>query len=82
MLPQGWNHMIGQWLKHYIHVRTPKKYIPTLITFMVSAFWHGFYEAYYYVFFSFFLTNMASKAFFKRRAYFNWIPYHLKHLIC
>jgi lysophospholipid acyltransferase len=33
----------------------------TLVTFMVSAFWHGFYPVYYFFFFQFFLLERISE---------------------
>merc|ERR1712137_1032638 len=49
-----WNICSGDWLKYYIYLRIPPKYIkmvnPVVFTFMVSAFWHGFYPGYYFFF--------------------------------
>ncbi|KAI8099756.1 MBOAT, membrane-bound O-acyltransferase family-domain-containing protein [Halteromyces radiatus] len=56
-LSDYWNMGANRWLKHYIYLRvTPpdKKagLTSTLITYAVSAFWHGFYPGYYVMFFS------------------------------
>lgn len=50
-----WNHQIHQWLKHYVQSRinAPGERVglkATFGTFMVSAFWHGFYPFYYFMF--------------------------------
>jgi len=68
-----WNHRVHIWLKYYISERlagngqrpTTKVY---LITFMTSAFWHGFYP-FYYVAFSYALLN----SFFAKDCYSMWI---------
>ena len=55
-----WNMMVGNWLKRYVRDRfifyknlqpSPlRKNIGFLFTFIVSAFWHGFYPSYYITF--------------------------------
>lgn len=52
-----WNMMVGIWLKRYVRDRfifyenlqptNLRKNISYLLTFMISAFWHGFYPSYY-----------------------------------
>jgi len=52
-----WNMMIAIWLKRYVRDRFNfyynlqptdlRKNISYLLTFMISAFWHGFYPSYY-----------------------------------
>ena len=70
------------WLKFYVFERTPKAYMPTLVTFMVSAFWHGFYEMYYcFFFFAFFITE-AGRVVYRRREFFTWMPSLPKQIIC
>jgi len=52
-----WNICSGEWLKYYIYLRVPlairNVISPIIITFGVSAFWHGFYPG-YYLFFGFY----------------------------
>lgn len=53
----NWNISTHHWLKYYTYIRlTPPNQKPTtkarLITFCVSAFWHGFYPGYYVFFVS------------------------------
>ena len=63
---QHWNHMIHIWLKHYVYFRTltpgqkPTLY-NNIATFIVSAFWHGFYPFYYVMFFFCALLGELSK---------------------
>jgi len=50
-----WNHQIHLWLKNYVTLRLvgPGKSVgfkENMITFMVSAIWHGFYPFYYIMF--------------------------------
>jgi len=51
----GWNINTNKWLKHYIYLRvTPRGtkagFKARIITFVTSAFWHGFYPGYYLAF--------------------------------
>jgi len=58
---ENWNTSIQTWLKRYIFFRIcpeaetrakPKLAVfAANMTFMVSAFWHGFYPKYYFAFF-------------------------------
>ena len=47
---------VQEWLRKSIYQRSPfkDKNLSQLLTFMVSAFWHGFYPGYYLTFFMFF----------------------------
>lgn len=44
----GWNLRTDAWLKHYIYERVTVA--PTMLTFLNSALWHGFYPGYYFSF--------------------------------
>lgn len=52
------------WLKYYVFMRmldNKKKSgvsVPALITFMVSAIWHGFYPGFVFFFFGAFLMDL------------------------
>jgi lysophospholipid acyltransferase len=52
----GWNSSTARWLKRYVYLRVGKVGQPstmsTYATFIVSAFWHGFYPGYYFSFVS------------------------------
>jgi lysophospholipid acyltransferase len=55
-LMKCWNHQTHLWLKHYVMTRLISKgqrpgAKETIITFLVSAMWHGFYPFYYFMFF-------------------------------
>lgn len=55
----GWNKAVSRWLRYYVytrvgpveaHIRGGSKkpgLLNTLVTFAISAFWHGFYPGYY-----------------------------------
>lgn len=70
----SWNHQTAVWLKHYVYEWCPKKYGPTFVTFMVSAFWHGFYPNYYWFFFNAFLLTESSRIIFKNKHIFSFLP--------
>jgi lysophospholipid acyltransferase len=67
---QYWNRTVHLWLKYFVFMRMininhkafkNNKTAATLVTFMVSAFWHGFYPVYYLFFFQFFLLERISE---------------------
>ncbi len=78
--------MIHLWLKHYVYNRviTPGKRAglkENLATFIISAFWHGFYPLYYVMFFfAAFLTEL-SKELYRSRRLFKAIPYPLNSIL-
>ena len=47
----SWNKTTNLWLRRYVYDRCPKKW-RLYFTFLVSAFWHGFYPGYYMFFLS------------------------------
>lgn len=55
----SWNISISNWLKKYVYLRLVSNsggkpgILEFLLTFLISAFWHGFYPG-YYMFFTFF----------------------------
>ncbi|EGG17545.1 membrane bound O-acyl transferase family protein [Cavenderia fasciculata] len=71
-----WNIGTSDWLKNYVYLRlTPvgskPKFSATLLTYVTSAFWHGFYPGYYIFFFcTTFLTEVAKDIRRKIRPYF------------
>lgn len=52
----NWNISVQEWLRKCIYQRSPikSKMLNQLYVFAVSAFWHGFYSAYYISFFLWF----------------------------
>lgn len=42
-----WNISVQYWLAEYVYLRFPIKAYRTLVTFFISAFWHGVYAGYY-----------------------------------
>jgi lysophospholipid acyltransferase len=65
-----WNMMITAWLKNYVFLRVIRStkdgssgFVPALVTFMVSAIWHGFYPGYFMFFImSAIVDNMYKEA--------------------
>ena len=50
---EGWNHCAHMWLKRYVYFRTNKlinRETALYLTYVISAFWHGFYPLYFAVF--------------------------------
>lgn len=50
----------NRWLRNIVYERVPKKY-GTILTFSLSALWHGFYPGYYLTFASGALFVMAAR---------------------
>ncbi|VEL35535.1 unnamed protein product [Protopolystoma xenopodis] len=57
----GWNVSTTHWLREVFYNRAPNS-CRTLIVFISSAFWHGFYPGYYVMFLTFALFTFASRA--------------------
>jgi len=60
----GWNKGTNRWLRHYVYERLVdagyNRGLATHGTFILSAFWHGFYPGYYITFlFGSVITNIA-----------------------
>lgn len=53
MMTRSWNQRTQWWLEHYVYRRAPRSFgINMILTYFVSAFWHGFYGGYYLFFLS------------------------------
>lgn len=64
-----WNRYVQSWLSNYVYlnlVGTPLDAYKTIITNLVSAFWHGFYAGYYISFGTLALHTELSKLIYKR----------------
>ncbi|KHN97685.1 Membrane bound O-acyl transferase, MBOAT [Metarhizium album ARSEF 1941] len=64
----GWNMNTNSWLRNYVYLRvTPRGQKPgfraSMMTFVTSAFWHGFYPGYYLTFVLASLIQTAAKNF-------------------
>jgi len=69
IVTNNWNIGVNNWLKNYVYFRVnpprymtrilPEKSIANIVTKLTSAFWHGFYSAYYLFFISAWLINEA-----------------------
>ncbi|KAJ2747493.1 Lysophospholipid acyltransferase [Coemansia sp. BCRC 34301] len=76
-LIDGWNIGTNTWLRHHVYLRImanttrrkpSAKHVPqssstaaTVLTFLVSAWWHGFYPGYYLTFFMGSLVSSAAR---------------------
>ncbi|CAG0918680.1 unnamed protein product [Notodromas monacha] len=56
----SWNKGTNRWLKMTVYERVPK--FRTLSTYVLSAFWHGFYPGYYLTFVGGALFTLSSRA--------------------
>lgn len=56
-----WNIGTNLWLRNVVYERVPKKY-GTLLTFGLSALWHGFYPGYYVTFATGAIVIMAARS--------------------
>lgn len=56
----SWNMATNRWLRHIVYERVPRRY-GTLLTFGLSAVWHGFYPGYYMTFASGALIVIAAR---------------------
>lgn len=67
---QYWNRTVHLWLKYYLFLRIVEKpdsptykksqVVASLVTFMVSAVWHGFYPVYYIFFFQGYIVEQIN----------------------
>ena len=78
--------MIHIWLKNYIYLRTLKPgqkpgFMNNMATFVVSAFWHGFYPFYYIMFFFAAFLVEVTKDVYRSRILFNFIPSPFGHIL-
>lgn len=82
-----WNHPCHLWLKYCLFLRLiyVKKFnfyrnyhLSSLVTFISSSFWHGFYPCYYVFFISFFFIQQASENLIKL-GFYDWL--HKQNII-
>ena len=72
-----WNVTTNRWLNQYIYQRLGRTFKANLFTYLVSAFWHGFYPGYYVT-----LVSGALYTAFTRKIYknFTWpLPQKYRH---
>lgn len=87
----AWNVSVHKWLKYYVFLRmldsTKRGGVqlkPILITFLVSAVWHGFYPGYYFFFVAAGLMDYTFKVGYKIWVLFDnrpWMPETLQKVI-
>lgn len=57
---QNWNKTTNLWLRRYVYDRAPLS-VSLYFTYLVSAFWHGFYPGYYMFFLSVAAATMVHR---------------------
>ncbi|MBZ3884115.1 Lysophospholipid acyltransferase 1 [Sciurus carolinensis] len=60
MYLENWNIQTAAWLKCVCYERVP--WCPTVLTFILSALWHGVYPGYYFTFLTGVLVTLAARA--------------------
>ncbi|XP_062953125.1 lysophospholipid acyltransferase 1 [Cynocephalus volans] len=60
MYLENWNIQTATWLKCVCYERVPR--YPTVLTFILSALWHGVYPGYYFTFLTGVLVRFAARA--------------------
>lgn len=79
---QYWNRTVHLWLKYYLFLRVinidkkpfkNNKALASLLTFLVSAIWHGFYPVYYVFFFEYYMIEQIATYFEEEYDLFNKI---------
>lgn len=55
---RSWNMRTQQWLERYVYIRNNSSLV---VTYAVSAFWHGFYPGYYFFFLSVALWTVVER---------------------
>jgi lysophospholipid acyltransferase len=77
-----WNRTVHLWLKYYVFMRLidikikplyRNKTLAKFITFVISAFWHGFYLSYYVFFIQFFLIEHCAAVFEEKFGVFTYM---------
>lgn len=64
-----WNVSTNQWLNTFIYQRLGRTFTANLTTYLVSAFWHGFYPGYYITFVSGALYTALTRQIYRK---FTW----------
>lgn len=86
-LLKAWNHRVHIWLKYYVSERLtgagnrPSSF-DYMATYMISAFWHGFYPMYYINFFLAALTTFVHKDVYNMGYFFRGLPQPVKTCAC
>lgn len=57
---QNWNKTTNKWLRRYVYDRAPAS-VNLYLTYLISAFWHGFYPGYYMFFLSVAAATMVHR---------------------
>jgi lysophospholipid acyltransferase len=87
---EKWNMSIAKWLKECFYMPMIENFkvdknASSMITFILSAFWHGFYPTYYISFFALNILSMTEKLMFQHADLFRYFPsffFRLQFDIC
>ena len=86
----SWNISVHEWLKNYVYLRqlsskNQSRAKAALVSFMVSAIWHGFYPGFFHFFFWAFVLDywnkLASKVI-AQSGFPQLIPTHVTNIFC
>jgi lysophospholipid acyltransferase len=83
MIINNWNLQVALWLRYYTYERIENgdkrnRGTAAFVTFMVSAFWHGFMPCYYGFFIGLHLLLEISRSMFKLKSTIEYIPYYIR----
>jgi lysophospholipid acyltransferase len=78
----SWNMSVHEWLKYYVYLRLldsnkrgSGNVFAALVSFLVSAIWHGFYPGFYSFFIGVFVVDYWNKLAQTTAApHFTWVP--------
>jgi len=76
---EAWNHSTHIWLKRYIYFRMNRvinRETAIYTTYIVSAFWHGFYPAYFHGFILYAITTENHKAIYQFFTQYDSLKYN------
>ncbi|KAL4465514.1 hypothetical protein ABPG72_001617 [Tetrahymena utriculariae] len=79
-----WNTSVQVWLKDCVYDKVLPKFGQNkglLITFIISALWHGVHPIYYFTFFHWAIMNDVSKFFYRARSKFSWLKGPLRYIV-
>ncbi|CAD8195851.1 unnamed protein product [Paramecium octaurelia] len=77
-----WNSSVQAWLQTCFYDRYKQHKSALLLTFVLSAYWHGFFIAYYVFFIEWAIFNEITKQVYRAKDKFKFIPIPIQKIIC
>ncbi|CAD8111559.1 unnamed protein product [Paramecium sonneborni] len=77
-----WNSSVQLWLQTCFYDRYKQHKSALLLTFVLSAYWHGFFIAYYVFFIEWAIFNEITKQVYRAKDKFKFIPIPIQKMIC